>query len=52
MIAVDDQRHQNFNSRTSCEVRPEDMGPYVTITGFQLTHLLRGATLSNSGMCT
>ena len=34
----------NFNSRTSCEVRRPRERPISRLAGFQLTHLLRGAT--------
>ena len=37
--------HQlNFNSRTSCEVRHHPVRGFSRSSGFQLTHLLRGAT--------
>ena len=39
-----EQTYENFNSRTSCEVRRNCSCPTCTFTGFQLTHLLRGAT--------
>ena len=38
----------DFNSRTSCEVRPTVHRNYSNTTEFQLTHLLRGATLIRS----
>ena len=39
------QHPVNFNSRTSCEVRPGRDDPHrERAQGFQLTHLLRGAT--------
>ena len=34
----------DFNSRTSCEVRPWRSGVCCAVQGFQLTHLVRGAT--------
>ena len=35
-----------FNSRTSCEVRLQILSVIPNICSFQLTHLLRGATIS------
>ena len=41
------RRLSSFNSRTSCEVRPVAGRPGGTGNWFQLTHLLRGATILN-----
>ena len=46
--------HRDFNSRTSCEVRQAARRSDVELHGFQLTHLLRGATpapLCTVGFC-
>ena len=40
---------QNFNSRTSCEVRQKALDRKLDIAKFQLTHLLRGATVCGGG---
>ena len=37
--------HPNFNSRTSCEVRQIQSERVENSSKFQLTHLLRGATI-------
>ena len=46
------QRHLDFNSRTSCEVRPAPSSSVRKPPVFQLTHLLRGATLLDSSAAT